>query len=321
MEKILIVAELKNGDIKKPTLEILSYTKALGLDTHAVLIGSGIEEKAKVLAGYGATTVYVADDPSLRFHNTFSYTEIICQAVSHSKATQLWFTASESAADLMPRIAARLGVAAISDITKLTIDGHEITAHHPAMSSKVIQECSFGKDGIRVLSIRGGSFEVSAAETTGLNIVKLPVPKKDLRVIVKDIVTESAEGVDLTEAHIVVSVGRGVKDNEGVEFIRPLVELLHAGYGATRGACDSGWMPHSAQVGQTGKNVNPEIYFALGISGAIQHLAGMLGSKLIIAVNKDPEAPIFNVADYGIVGDLFKVVPVFVEEITKMRAR
>lgn len=320
MEKILVVSELKDNEVKKPTLEILSYAKESGLDTSAVLIGDGIEEQAEVLAGYGVKTVYVADDPSLRFHSTFAYTQIIQKAVSQSQATQLWFTASESGADLMPRIAARLGVGAISDITKLTIEGHAVTAHHQAMSSKVIQECTFEKDGIRILSIRGGCFEVADTETATPNMVKLSIPEKDIRAIIQGIVTESTEGVDLTEANVVVSVGRGVKDDEGVELVRPLVDLLGAGYGATRGACDSGWMPHAAQVGQTGKNVTPQIYIALGISGAIQHLAGMIGSKLIIAVNNDPEAPIFNVADYGIVGDLFKVVPVFTEEIRKLKS-
>ena len=320
MEKILVVTELKDNEVKKPTLEILSFAKGLGLDTSAVLIGAGIEDQAKVLAGYDVKTVYVADDPALKLHSTFTYTEIIQEALTLSEATQLWFTASESGADLMPRIAARLGVGAISDITKLTIQGHAITAHHPAMSSKVIQECAFEKDGIRVLSIRGGSFEISEAETAAPKLVRLAIPETDIRAVVQGIVTEGTEGIDLTEASIVVSVGRGVKDVEGVDLVRPLVELLGAGYGATRGVCDSGLMPHASQVGQTGKKVMPQIYIALGISGAIQHLAGMIGSKLIIAVNKDPEAPIFNVADYGIVGDLFKVVPIFMEEIRKIRA-
>lgn len=319
MEKILVVPELKDNEVKKPTLEILSFSKSLGLDTSAVLVGAGVEDQAEILASYGVKTVYLADDPALKYHSTFTYTEIIQEALTLSNATQLWFTASESGADLMPRIAARLGVGAISDITKLTIQGHDITAHHPAMSSKIIQECAFEKDGIRVLSIRGGSFEISEPETATPKIVNLSTPETDIRAIVQGIVTESTEGIDLAEASIVVSVGRGVKDNAGVEFVRPLVELIGAGYGATRGVCDSGLMPHAAQVGQTGKKVMPQIYIALGISGAIQHLAGMIGSKLIIAVNKDPEAPIFNVADYGIVGDLFKVVPIFTEEIRKIK--
>ncbi len=320
MGKILVVSELHLAEIKKPTLELLSHARKLGLNTSAVLIGDGVVGQAEVLAGYGAGTVYLADDPSLGFHSTSVYTEIIHDAVSQSGATQLWFSASESGADLMPRIAARLGVGAISDVTQISIEGHEITARHSAMSGKVIQECIFEKDGIRVLSIRGGSYEIGPAEPATANIVKMSVPEKDMRAVVREIVAETTEGIDLTEATVVVAVGRGVKGEEGIELVRPLANLLGAGYGATRGVCDYGWMAHGAQIGQTGKKVAPQIYIALGISGAIQHLAGMIGSKLILAVNTDPEAPIFNVADYGIVGDLFKVVPILTEEIKKIRS-
>ncbi len=320
MEKILVVSESHLSEIKKPTLELLSHAKQMGLDTSAVLIGDGVVGQAEVLAGYGARTVYLADDPSLGFHSTSVYTEIIHDAVSQSGATQLWFSASESGADLMPRIAARLGVGAISDVTQFSIQGHAITARHPAMSGKVIQECAFEKDGIRVLSVRGGSYEIDPAEPATPTIVKMSVPEKDMRAVVREIVAETTEGIDLTEAKVVVAVGRGVKGTEGIELVRPLADLLGAGYGATRGVCDYGWMAHGAQIGQTGKKVAPQIYIALGISGAIQHLAGMIGSKLILAVNTDPEAPIFNVADYGIVGDLFKVVPILTEEIKKIRS-
>ena len=319
MEKILVISETKDNEIKKPTLELLSYAKSLGIDTSAVLIGDGVSGQTDLLAGYGAKTVYVADDPSLALYSTAAYTKIVQDAASQSAASQIWFTASELGGDLAPRIAARLDVGAITDITKLTVAGQKITAHHPAMASKVIQECTFTKDGIRVLSIRAGFFEIFAPDTATPEIVRVPIPEKDLRAMVREIVADSSEGVDLTEAKVIISVGRGVKDTEGVELVRPLVDLLEAGYGATRGACDAGWMPHDTQVGQTGKKVAPTLYIALGISGAIQHLAGMIGSKLILAVNKDPEAPIFNVADYGIVGNLFKVVPVLVEEFAKIK--
>jgi len=320
MEKILVISETKDNKIKNPTLELLSYAKSIGIDTNAVLIGDKVNCQADLLAGYGAKTVYVADDPSLGLYSTSVYTKIIQDVVSQSGTSQIWFTASELGGDLAPRIAARLDVGAITDITKLTVEGQKITAHHPAMASKVIQECSFTEDGVRVLSIRPGFFDISAQMAATPKIVELSIPEKDLRAMVREIVADSSEGVDLTEAKIIVSVGRGAKDTSGVELVRPLADLLKAGYGATRGACDAGWMPHDTQVGQTGKKVAPTLYIALGISGAIQHLAGMTGSKLILAVNKDPEAPIFNVADYGIVGDLFKVVPVLMEEFTKMKS-
>ncbi len=319
MEKILVISEIKDGEVKKQTLELLCFAKHLGLDTSAVLIGDGVSGQADLLAGYGAKTVYLAENPSLSLFNTSAYTGIIQDAVSQSGATQIWFTSSELGGDLAPRIAARFGVGAITDITKLRLEGHAVKAHHPAMASKVIQECTFAKDGVRVLSIRAGFFEISAPDTATADIVELSIPEKDVRALVREILADSTEGIDLAEAKVIVSVGRGVKNPEGVELVRPLVDVLGAGYGSTRGACDAGWMPHDAQVGQTGKKVGPTIYIALGISGAIQHIAGMIGSKLIFAVNNDPEAPIFNVADYGIVGDLFKVVPVLVEELTNMK--
>lgn len=319
MEKILVISETKDGEVKNPTLELLSYAKNLGIETSAVLIGDSVNSQAEVLAGHGAKTVYLAEDPALELFNTSAYTGIIKDAASQSGATQIWFTASELGGDLAPRIAARLGVGAITDITKLKLEGHDVIAHHPAMASKVIQECTFENEGIRVLSIRAGFFEISAPEPATPVVVKLSIPEKDLRAIVRELVSESTEGIDLIEANVIVSVGRGVKGTEGVELVRPLVELLGAGYGSTRGACDAGWMPHDAQVGQTGKKVAPTFYIALGISGAIQHVAGMNSSKLIFAVNTDPEAPIFNVADYGIVGDLFKVVPVLVEEFKRIK--
>lgn len=317
MEKILVISETKDGEIKTPTLELLSYAKSLGIETSAVLIGDSINSQAEVLAGHGAETVYLAEDPSLELFNTMAYTKIIQDAVSQSGATQIWFTASEFGGDLAPRIAARFGVGAITDITKLNLEGHRVTAYHPAMASKIVQECIFENEDIRVLTIRAGSFEISELEPATPVVVDMPIPELDLRAIVRELVSESTEGIDLIEANVIVSVGRGVKGAEGVELVRPLVELLGAGYGSTRGACDAGWMPHDAQVGQTGKKVAPTLYIALGISGAIQHVAGMNSSKLIFAVNTDPEAPIFNVADYGIVGDLFKVVPVLVEELKK----
>lgn len=319
MEKILIISETKDNEIKNPTFELLSHAKKLALDTSAVLIGDGVDGKADELAAYGAQTVFVADDPSLGLYDTSAYARIVHDAVSQSGASQIWFTASGLGGDLAPRIAARLETGAITDITKLTLEGHDVIAHHPAMASKVIQECRFTNAGLRVLSIRPGSFAQGDPVPAKPEIVRLSIPEKDLRATVRDIVADSTEGVDLAEAKTIVSVGRGVKDTQGIELVRQLVDLLGAGFGATRGVCDAGWMPHETQVGQTGKKVAPTLYIALGISGAIQHLAGMSGSQFILAVNKDPEAPIFQVADYGIIGDLFKAVPVLVDEFTKMK--
>lgn len=320
MTKILVVAEVKGAEIKKPTLELLSQAKSLNLETEAVLIGTGVSEQAGILAGYGAKKVYVADDASLSLYSTAASTTLVVDAVKQSGASQVWLTASELGRDLTPRVAARLGVGAISDLTKLEVNGDELMAYRPSMATKVIQQCSFTKAGIRVLSVRPGAFDATAEESSTPDVVNLSIPEQDIRALVKEVVAESTGEIDLQEARIIVSVGRGVKGPEGVDFVRPLSQVLGAAYGSSRAVCDAGWTPHTAQVGQTGKVVAPDVYFAIGISGAIQHLAGMSGSKLIIAVNKDPDAPIFKVADYGIVGDLFKVVPILIEEFKKVKA-
>ena len=320
MSKILIVAEVKNGEIKKNTLELLSFAKSQGLENEAVLIGSGVSGQADILAGQGASTVYLGDDPSLEIYNTEQYTALVSDVILQSSVTQVWLSSSEMGRDLTPRVAARQGVGALSDVTQLEISGDEITAYRPCMSTKVIQKCKFSNDGLRVISIRSGFFTADETSPATAKTVSLSIPEGHSKLKVKEVQVEVSDEVELNEARIVVSAGRGVGGTEGCDFVKPLAADLGAAFGASRAVCDAGWLPHKHQVGQTGTMVTPDFYFALGISGAIQHLAGMSGSKVIIAVNKDPDAPIFKVADYGIVGDLFKAVPVLREEVQKLKA-
>ena len=320
MSKILIVAEVKNGEIKKNTLELLSFAKSQGFENEAVLIGSGVSGQADILAGQGASTVYLGDDPSLEIYNTEQYTALVSDAILQSGATQVWLSSSEMGRDLTPRVAARQSVGALSDVTHLEISGDEITAYRPCMSTKVIQKCKFSKDGLRVISIRSGFFTADEISPATAKTVSLSIPEGHSKLKVKEVQVEGSDEVELNEASIVVSAGRGVGGTEGCDLVKPLATDLGAAFGASRAVCDAGWLPHKHQVGQTGTMVTPDFYFALGISGAIQHLAGMSGSKVIIAVNKDPDAPIFKVADYGIVGDLFKAVPVLREEVQKLKA-
>jgi len=320
MSKILIVAEVKNGEIKKNTLELLSFAKSQGLENEAVLIGSGVSGQADILAGQGTSTVYLGDDPSLEIYNTEQYTALVSDAILQSGVTQVWLSSSEMGRDLTPRVAARQSVGALSDVTQLEISGEEITAYRPCMSTKVIQKCKFSNDGLRVISIRSGFFTADETSPATAKTVSLLLPEGHSKLKVKEVQVEVSDEVELNEARIVVSAGRGVGGTEGCDFVKPLANDLGAAFGASRAVCDAGWLPHKHQVGQTGTMVTPDFYFALGISGAIQHLAGMSGSKVIIAINKDPDAPIFKVADYGIVGDLFKAVPVLREEVQKLKA-
>ena len=320
MSKILIVAEVKNGEIKKNTLELLSFAKSQGIESEAVLSGSGVSRQANVLAGQGASTVYLADDESLKIYNTEQYTCLVTDALKQSGATQVWLSSSELGRDLTPRLAARHNVGALSDVTQLEVNGDEIQAQRPCMSTKVMQTCKFSKKGLRIISIRSGFFLSEQTSPVEANIVTLSIPEGHTKLKVKELQVEVSDEVELNEASIIVSAGRGTGGKEGCDFVKPLAVELGAAFGASRAVCDAGWLPHKHQVGQTGTMVNPDFYFALGISGAIQHLAGMSGSKVIVAVNKDPDAPIFKVADYGIVGDLFKAVPVFREEIGKIKS-
>ena len=291
----------------------------MNLQAESVLIGKEVSSQADLLAGYGSGKVYVADDAGLEIYNTSKYTSLVADAVGQSGATQVWITSSETGRDLTPRVAARMGVGALSDVTELEIDGDNITATRPCMATKLVQQCRFTKDGLRVISIRAGAYEAKESSPETADTVSLSIPEGDARVEVRDIQVEESNEIELNEASIVVSVGRGTGGTEGCDFVKPLAGEMGAAFGASRAVCDAGWMPHKHQVGQTGTVVSPDFYFAFGISGAIQHLAGMSGSKVIVAINKDAEAPIFKVADYGIVGDLFKAVPVFQEEVTKIK--
>ncbi len=319
MAKILIVAETKDSGARKPTLELLGKTQQEGLAADAVAVGSGIKGVADTLAGHGAEKVYIADDPGLAIYSTQTYVAAVADAVARSQADQVWFSMSEMSRALAPALAGRLDAAFVGDVTALELEGGQVEVLRPAMATKVFQKVRFKFEGLKVISIRGGAFDAQSAEPKTADLVELAAPQPDGRVVTKEVLREDTGDIDLGEASIVVSVGRGVKGEEGVELVRSLVKALGAAFGASRAVVDSGWMPYNTQVGQTGRVVTPDVYFAIGISGAIQHLAGMSGSKLIVAVNKDPDAPIFSVADYGIVGDLFKVVPILIEKVKKQK--
>jgi electron transfer flavoprotein alpha subunit len=320
MSKVLVVAEVKGGAVRKPTLELLSQLRKDGHGAEAVLIGSGVKQHADLLAGHGAAKVYVADDAALANFALDRYVAAMAEAAGQAKPDMVWFSASEMGKALGPATAARLGGAFVSDCATVSIGADAVEVSRPAMATKVRQKVRIRKPGVKVITVRSGAFDAAPADAKPADVVALGTPPGDGRMVVKEVVQEDTGRVDLGDAATVVSVGRGVRGPEGVAFVQPLADVLGAAYGASRAVVDSGWLPFELQVGQTGRVVSPDVYFSIGISGAIQHLAGMSGSKLIVAVNKDPDAPIFSVADYGIVGDLFKVVPVLIEEIKKHKS-
>lgn len=317
MAKVLVVAEIKQGILKGSTAELLSKAKAIGAETATVAIGSNIEALVPGLANAGSDTQYVADDPGLELFSAGLYAACVVDAAKQFGADLIWFGFSESGKAVAPRVAARLNAACATDITDVMLEGDQIEVIRPAITNKVLQRVKVNTRQL-VAVVRAGAFEATEGITGTENVVKLSAPAPDLKAVIKEILSEAGSEIDLADASVVISVGRGAKDQAGIDLVKGLADDLKAGFGSSRAMVDAGFMPHSKQVGQTGKIVAPSLYIAIGISGAIQHLAGMKGSKVILAVNKDPEAPIFNVADYGIVGDLFEVVPILREEIKKI---
>lgn len=318
MTKILVVADIKQGVLKGSTTELLSKAKELGAETAVVAVGSNIESLTSDLANAGSDTQYIADDASLELFSAGPFASCVVDAAKQFEANLIWFGFSETGKAVAPRVAAQLNAACATEITDVTIDGDKVEVTRPATANKLIQRIKINTEQM-VAVVRAGAFEATEGITGAENAVKLSIPETDLKAIIKEILAEAGDDIDLADANIVVSVGRGAKDQAGIDLVKELATDLEAGFGSSRALIDAGFMPHNKQVGQTGKIVAPTLYFAIGISGAIQHLAGMNGSKVIVAVNKDPEAPIFNVADYGIVGDLFEVVPILREEIKKIK--
>jgi electron transfer flavoprotein alpha subunit len=318
MTKILVIADIKDGVLKRSTAELLSKAKTVGAETAVVAIGSNIESLIPDMANAGSDTQYVADDPGLGLFSAGPYASCVVDAVKQFGANLIWFGFSESGKAIAPRVAAQLDAACATEITDVMLEGDHIEVIRPAITNKVLQRVKINTDQL-VAVVRAGAFEAEEGIGGTENVVNLPIPEPDLKAVIKELLSDASGEIDLADANIVISVGRGAKDQAGVDLVKELAGDLKAGFGSSRAMVDGGFMAHNKQVGQTGKIVAPSLYMAIGISGAIQHLAGMNGSKVILAVNKDPEAPIFNVADYGIVGDLFEVVPILREEINKLR--
>ena len=318
MTKILVVADIKQNALKKGTLELISKARTLSENVAVVAIGNHIEGLIPELAQAGTDTQYLANDNKLEMFSASSYANCVIQAVKQYQAEQVWFAFSESSKATAPRVAARFKSACATEITDISIENGKVIVNRPAIAGKVYQKIQFNTSPAVVI-VRAGAFDIDGEYSGTENIHNLEIPETDLRAVIQKIIQDAGEEIDLADADIVVSVGRGVKDQTGVDLVKALAKDLKAGFGSSRAMVDAGVMPHNSQVGQTGKIVSPTLYFAIGISGAIQHVAGMNGAKVIVAVNKDSEAPIFNVADYGIVGDLFEVVPILRNEIKKVR--
>lgn len=314
MSEVLVLVDQTNGAVKKVTLELLTLARTLG-EPSAVVVGSGVDTAP--LAEYGAANIYVAQSDDLADYVVAPVVDVLAQLVAEKSPAAVLIASSTEGKEIAGRLALRTDSGVITDAVDISADGvatQSIFGGATIVKSKVTQ-------GTPIFTVRPNSSPAEAAAAAGaVSEVAVEVSEASKAAkVVNRVVEAKGERPELTEAEIVVSGGRGVGGEEGFAVIEALADSLDGAVGASRAATDAGWYPHQYQVGQTGKTVAPQLYIANGISGAIQHRAGMQTSKTIVVVNKDPEAPIFELADYGVVGDLFQVVPQLTEEIGKRK--
>jgi electron transfer flavoprotein alpha subunit len=327
MSNVLVYAETRDGSLRKVALEAVTAARSFvdasgGGEVHAIVIGPpGVGNASAALGEYGADVVVVAEHAALgNFDREIVAATIAARAAASSyKAIVIGFSAQGR--DVGPRVAAKLDAPIVTDVTSLKADGDSVVVTHPAYANKVIVTLAATAPPV-VVSVRPSAFTAAAsardARTESMAIAGDPSTSK---VVVKEMLEGGKGKIDLGEAPVIVSGGRGLKAAENFSLVEALAAAFgNAAVGATRAVTDDGWRPHSDQIGQTGRQVSPQLYVALGISGAIQHLAGMRTSKTIVAINKDKEAPIFKVADYGIVGDVLEILPVLTSAVREAKA-
>jgi electron transfer flavoprotein alpha subunit len=322
---IWIVVEQRNAQIRKVSLELLSQARLIANETGdplvAVVLGQNIQDLAQEVTSYGADKVILVDNEKLAEYTTGAYTSVLNKLIRKEEPNAVLIGNTAMGKDLAPRLAQRLGVGLASDCTGMEKDdANFLTFKRPIYGGKAFAQVATDAKPV-MATIRPNTFPIAAPDAARQAEVvteAAEIDQDDLRAILKDVIIATSERPELTEAEIIVSGGRAMKGPENFPMLEALADVVGGAVGASRAAVDAGWIDSKFQVGQTGKTVSPILYIACGISGAIQHLAGMSSSKVIVAINKDPEANIFNVADYGIVGDIFEIVPLLTEEIKKL---
>lgn len=319
--KVLSIIEQREGSIKKVSYEAVSVgvlmAKELNLEFEAVVIGSEIEGLSD-FGNYGAAKITHLKNTELHNFSSSAYSDLIGNYAKESNASVIILGNTSFGNELAPRIAVKLNSACIVDCVSLAVESGEIIATRPVYAGKALIKSKLNSD-IKIFTIRPNVFKAEKISDQNSEIKVEEITNPNLKA--KVVAYKKAEGkLDVAEANIIVAGGRGMKGPEHFNLIESLANVLGAAIGASRAVVDAGWRPHSEQVGQTGKTVSPSLYIACGISGAIQHLAGMSSSKYIVAINKDKDAPIFSIADYGIAGDVFDILPALTEEIKKIKS-
>lgn len=320
-KKILVISEIRDGEFRNVSFEAIAAAKQISANAEVVgvAIGEKVQHMADELIKYGADKAIVVEDEKLANYTPDAYSQALMQVIEQENPDGILIGHTVIGREIAPKLAARLDSGLVSDVTALEVDGDEVIFTRPIYSGKAFEKVVI-KEGILFASIRPNNIApLEKDDGRSGEVVNVDVEIKDLRTIVKEVVKNTASGVDLSEASVIVAGGRGMKSAENFKLLEELAEVLGGAVGASRGACDAGYCDYALQIGQTGKVVTPDLYIAVGISGAIQHVAGMSNSKVIVAINKDPDAEIFQIADYGIVGDLFEVVPKLIEEFKAAR--
>ena len=325
MPDILVFAESRAGELRKVAFEALTLARQLaaGGEVHAVLAGGpGIGGKAGSLAEHGAATIFVTEHAALAEYNAEALAALVAERAKSGGYRATVFSASAQGKDLAPRVAAKLGVPLAADCLSVSLDGDAAVVTHYVYAGKIVATMKLTATPA-VVSVRPGAITAAASPAAGRVENAPPVgDPSSARVVVTESIRGDSRKLDLADAPVIVSGGRGLKAPENFKLVEDLAAAFgNAAVGATRAVTDEGWRPHSDQIGQTGRQVSPELYVAVGISGAIQHLAGMRTSRTIVAINKDKEAPIFKVADYGIVGDVLEVVPALTAAVREAKAK
>ncbi|MGE7624177.1 electron transfer flavoprotein subunit alpha/FixB family protein [Viridibacillus sp. NPDC096237] len=319
-KKVLVLGEVREGSLRNVSFEAIAAAKKVSGsgEVVGVLIGDAVANLAEELIQNGADRVVTVEHPHLKQYTSDGFSQAFMAVTEQEQPEAIVFGHTALGKDLSPKVASKLQSGLVSDVTDIEGEDEKAIFIRPIYSGKAFEKVQV-KEGLVFVTIRPNNIApLTKDESRTGDVISMSVDITNLRTIIKEVVRKSTDGVDLSEAKVVVAGGRGVKSEDGFAPLKELANVLGGAVGASRGACDADYCDYSLQIGQTGKVVTPDLYIAAGISGAIQHLAGMSNSKVIVAINKDPEANIFKVADYGIVGDLFEVIPMLTEEFKKL---
>jgi len=322
MSSILVYISTNSGKVKRSSLEVLSHCREQagknGLELAAVVLDPRAGDYIDTLQSYGAKTIYTVSNPIFINHLNAPVSQALEQVIAQSKPRVFACASTEGTKDVLGALAARTGGAALPDVAAFDVTADGVSALRPVMAAKILSQNDARADLILV-SVRSGSYDASPSPVVA-GVVPVDFVPADISQVLRDVLSSAGDKIDLSEANVVVAAGRGIKDEEGKQLVEELADALGAAIGASRAVVENGLFPATTQIGQTGKVVSPELYFAVGISGAVQHTAGMSNSKVIVAINKDGDAPIFQMASYGLVGDLYKILPLLTAEIRALKS-